>query len=366
MKQLTCEMCGSNDLIKQNGVFVCQTCGCKYSVEEAKKMMIEGTVDVRGTVQIDNTAFVEKYLANARRAKEKEDWEETEKYYNLVEQNDPNNIEAIFYSAYGKARLALLDNDIYKRQAAFKVLKNCISIIDDRYQIEKNEENQKVIENMASDLSTLFLSDFVFTIWKNGNGIVTKTDRSETYELFANLVTQFRESILNISKIDNHVYLHTSLQHVYNSIMLSSDVWTAGFKYRVKLWAEEAENNIKKARLEQINRYWLEHQSEKKQLDDEKNSLQAEISNLKKTVDTLPEVITINEAEAKIEVLMHKLKTIGVLQFIEKKSLQKQINDLTETLISAKSKRDVLPVWQEFSKLSTRMEEIDEELTRDR
>lgn len=58
MKQLTCEMCGSTDLIKDGGVFVCQTCGCKYSVEEARKMMIEGTVDVRGTVQVDNSANV--------------------------------------------------------------------------------------------------------------------------------------------------------------------------------------------------------------------------------------------------------------------------------------------------------------------
>ena len=91
MKQLTCEMCGSTDLMKDGGVFVCQTCGCKYSVEEARRMMVEGTVDVRGTVQVDNSAFVKKYLENARRAKEKEDWEETEKYYNMVEQNDPNN-----------------------------------------------------------------------------------------------------------------------------------------------------------------------------------------------------------------------------------------------------------------------------------
>lgn len=37
MKQLTCEMCGSTDLMKQEGVFVCQSCGCKYSVEEARK-----------------------------------------------------------------------------------------------------------------------------------------------------------------------------------------------------------------------------------------------------------------------------------------------------------------------------------------
>lgn len=58
MKQLTCEMCGSTDLMKQDGVFVCQTCGCKYSVEEAKKMMVEGTVDVAGTVAIDNSEML--------------------------------------------------------------------------------------------------------------------------------------------------------------------------------------------------------------------------------------------------------------------------------------------------------------------
>ena len=52
MKALVCEMCGSNDLVKQEGVFVCQSCGCKYSVEEAKKMMVEGAVEVTGTVKI--------------------------------------------------------------------------------------------------------------------------------------------------------------------------------------------------------------------------------------------------------------------------------------------------------------------------
>ena len=47
MKQLTCEMCGGTDLLKQDGVFVCQSCGCKYSVEEAKKMMVEVSGAVR-------------------------------------------------------------------------------------------------------------------------------------------------------------------------------------------------------------------------------------------------------------------------------------------------------------------------------
>lgn len=48
MKQLTCEMCGSTNLLKQDGVFVCQSCGTKYSVEEAKKMIAEESEDVFG------------------------------------------------------------------------------------------------------------------------------------------------------------------------------------------------------------------------------------------------------------------------------------------------------------------------------
>ena len=36
MNKLTCEMCGSNDLIKEGGCFVYQMCGTKYSVEEEK------------------------------------------------------------------------------------------------------------------------------------------------------------------------------------------------------------------------------------------------------------------------------------------------------------------------------------------
>lgn len=123
MKRLTCEMCGGTDLIKQDGVFVCQNCGMKYSVEDAKKMMIEGTVDVKGTVQVDNSAFVQKYLTNANRALEKEDWEEVEKYYNMVEQNSPQNMEAVFFSSYGKAMLSLTD------EAVKSIAKNLYSAI---------------------------------------------------------------------------------------------------------------------------------------------------------------------------------------------------------------------------------------------
>jgi len=161
MKQLTCEMCGSVDVIKQDGQYVCQFCQTKYSVEDAKKMMIEGTVEVQGTVKVDNTAFVEKYLANARRAYEKEDWEEVEKYYNLVEQNAPNNMEAVFFSAFGKAMLSLSDSDYYKRQQKFNVLVKSISVINDYYEVT-NEDKEPVLRAISCAIVKMYDTDYVY------------------------------------------------------------------------------------------------------------------------------------------------------------------------------------------------------------
>lgn len=41
MKKMICEVCGESDFLKENGVFVCQTCGMKYSLAEAKKLVKE-------------------------------------------------------------------------------------------------------------------------------------------------------------------------------------------------------------------------------------------------------------------------------------------------------------------------------------
>ena len=94
MKQLTCEMCGSTDLMKQDGVFVCQTCGTKYSVEEAKRMMVEGTVEVAGTVKVDNTDQIANFLLMANNAYEASNQKEAEQYCNKIIEIDPNNYQA--------------------------------------------------------------------------------------------------------------------------------------------------------------------------------------------------------------------------------------------------------------------------------
>lgn len=211
MKQLTCEMCGGTDLMKQDGAFVCQNCGMKYSVEEAKKMMIEGTVDVQGTVKVDNSAFVERYLQNARRAKQKEDWPETEKYYNMVEQNDPTNIEAIFYSTFARVKQALLEAETRdKRQSVFKILEKSVSVIDDNYD-NTNEAHENILSEIFADINNLKNGTIVPTthlqeyVTKNGYGnivdrnqIVENDSLNVTYNMIFDVKQAYLDSLANI------------------------------------------------------------------------------------------------------------------------------------------------------------------------
>ena len=41
MKKIVCEMCDCTEFVKEDGLFVCQECGCKYTPEDARKLMVE-------------------------------------------------------------------------------------------------------------------------------------------------------------------------------------------------------------------------------------------------------------------------------------------------------------------------------------
>lgn len=49
MKKIVCEMCESTEFIKKDSFFECQGCGCKFSIEEAKKMMKDVPDDTKDT-----------------------------------------------------------------------------------------------------------------------------------------------------------------------------------------------------------------------------------------------------------------------------------------------------------------------------
>ncbi|MBQ0067447.1 MAG: TFIIB-type zinc finger domain-containing protein, partial [Phascolarctobacterium sp.] len=101
MKKISCEMCGGNDFVKEEGFFVCQNCGVKYSVAEAQKILLEGKVDVTGSqIKIDDTEELENLYILAKRAKDSYDCQNAVNYYNQILLKRPNDWEVCFYQKF--------------------------------------------------------------------------------------------------------------------------------------------------------------------------------------------------------------------------------------------------------------------------
>ncbi len=139
MKAMVCEMCGSHDLVKQDGMFVCQNCGTKYSVEEAKKLL--------GTVKVDKTEETEKLLVLARRAREDNNSENAEKFYGLVLQEDPNNWEAAFFQVYYQSMQCKIMNI---SSAAYSVANNIDSTTKLISEMQEIDEKNKALDTIIS------------------------------------------------------------------------------------------------------------------------------------------------------------------------------------------------------------------------
>ncbi|MBQ2603373.1 MAG: TFIIB-type zinc finger domain-containing protein [Oscillospiraceae bacterium] len=218
MTKIVCELCGSNDIIKQDGYFVCQHCGTKYTVEEARKMIVEGVVEVTGTVKIDDSASVQNILNAARRALDKGDWEEVEKSYKIIEQHVPTSIEAAFYSSYGKARLSLVNSDMENRRQAFSVLYKSIAALADLYLVEDSEDNQSIFENIHYDLFDMYNSGFSYSLTKKRYGLLsftTSDTRNETHRLFTQTALVLIATLENIIKKDDQLLYRKMQCHQY-------------------------------------------------------------------------------------------------------------------------------------------------------
>lgn len=92
LKKLRCEMCGSNDLIKQNDFFECQNCGTKYSIEEIKKIIVERSINTSNDIaKQNNNGNIENYLSMAKNAYTSNNMSESENYCNKILEIDNKN-----------------------------------------------------------------------------------------------------------------------------------------------------------------------------------------------------------------------------------------------------------------------------------
>jgi len=285
MKQPICEMCEGTSFIKEGDFFVCQACGMKYPAEELKKLVREETESKAVSLSVphtpDNNGLLDKHIANARRAKDREDWEDAERYYNKAEEIDPDHTEAVFYSSYAKLMIRLRENDFFKREAAAKVLKNEMRLLAEKYAPCDIE----IIRPYHDDILKLHGASFVY------DGLSNK--KSETEELLASMTLFWIDMLYSVSqKTESEEEQREIFSMATNPIkMLSSKISTLDSKSRKKY--ESLCNSIEN---------WL--------LTHDKNYLIAEIKETKKAIDRLQGVaetlLTSHKTELDAEIKVAK------------------------------------------------------------
>ncbi len=319
MKRLACEMCGGTDLIKQDGVFVCQNCGMKYSVEDAKKMMIEGTVDVKGTVKVDTSDELDNLYQIARRAKDDNNSENAAKYYDMILVKDPVSWEAAFYVVYFNATRCKIAQI---RSAAISV-SNCeesvLTLIRDN--VPKDEQAAAVKEVMRRSV-------LIANMLANGA-------KSHYDEINADIKSNYtQEYIDNVCAARDIMYICGSqIDSIFGESpeigQLAADAWKSGIEMHNRIMPylanKSANAEVIASYIEEIRKYDSEY-AEKYENSKKRKILEDQLATLKENLR-----VTENNDEASKREKMGKgifFTVIGVIGFALSGSILDNGNEL--------------------------------------
>lgn len=335
MKRLICEMCGSADLIKQDGVFVCQFCGCKYSVEEARKMMIEGPVDVSGsTVHIDRTNEIDNLLLVARRARNEGNYRSAAANYEDVLKISPSNWEANFYRTYCSAfegKIADMPNNLkmstsaalstinmlftenpINEDACFEIVRAISSMVSVFFQnyidfysqapewVEKSFdqfglENDSYVHNKGNYMRLQQnLDGIIIAVGKFYKDVAVL--KNATSSFCHELVSAVDKERQELRALPQNPFFNAGFKYreFYNTLSAGNDTLFSHVNGTLSLITklcqshediEKEQNELKERQKQEEQKkknaaYWQEHQEEKKELETNKNNLYDRIKEL--------------------------------------------------------------------------------------
>ncbi len=240
MKALTCEMCGSTNIIKQDGVFICQSCGTKYSVEEAKKMMVEGTVDVKGTVKIDTSSELKNLYEVARRALDSENYENAAKYYDQILIKDPSSWEANFYVVYCQAMTC----KIAEISSAANSISNCLPFVLELIKNDKSVEgdNKKLLEESTIEMIFLRVSVIANMLYQAANNHFNSID----INIKGNYTQEYTSNVSSATCI-YYVFGDSLIENFGDKYgKQAAESWEQGIKLHntYLIWVKDKQGNI--------------------------------------------------------------------------------------------------------------------------
>ncbi|MCQ2201319.1 MAG: hypothetical protein MJZ27_04455 [Bacteroidales bacterium] len=151
MNKFVCETCGSSNLLKQDGLYMCEYCRTKYTVEEVKKLFVE--------VAINHDEEVKELYTAASRELETRNWEAAHETFKHILSLCPNDWEAIFYSEITKTLRDGRESFPHNVVPLCKAINEALHIIQKETDDNDQDDNIATITKLVIDLSDIYFID---------------------------------------------------------------------------------------------------------------------------------------------------------------------------------------------------------------
>lgn len=239
MKRITCELCGSAEVVKQDGVFVCQSCGAKYTLDEAKQLLKD--VPSNEAEDIETKSKPKKRVAKktseqndllhsvdgsevelnklytlARRAVDENTLEDGIKYYEKILREKPDDWEARFYVAYCRAGSCRVGDIVKVSNSLQKTIEPVLKKIKSSCSVSDAKANARVVYKKTSGMAVLLYNNGL-AHWQGRHGESIGDDNLYTFNSAKDFCRAARTLMFTLGE---------SLQKVFGSA-LSSQVVSA-------------------------------------------------------------------------------------------------------------------------------------------
>ena len=251
MKAIACEICGSNELVKEDGFFKCQHCQTKYTVEEAKKMM---------SVKIDNSENASNYIDMAENALSGGNGQEAFDYANKVLEINPKSSKAWLIKMYSLETMGTIGDTRVSEVVICG--KNAVQFTQDDERADTESEVYTYHLSRACDLLTIATSNMDDTahikslyeanirvnLWKATEETIN--DDAETVQLYSGLVDAallLKQSV-PVEKISSS----SSLQDMLKPVVDGYNDFSKALENRFKIYGASLAPEAAQAREEII------------------------------------------------------------------------------------------------------------------
>ena len=413
MRQLKCEICDSTNLIKEDGVFVCQSCGVKYSVEEVKRIIGGETVEIQGVVKIDSTEWLNNLRLLARRAKNINNIEDASKYYNDLRVYEPNNWEVVFYSLYFNTMQTTIGNI----ESAAITMCNGLELVIKLIKTVAKEKQKEVYTEVSDRVITIgTILDSNSHSYFNSLSYNSVAQQEYFARRRAAMALIRKMALYLLDEFNDYITTKDFLSKAKTYIIeeypdkLNDPVWPPVWKKEPEYKAifelyDMVDRTIKereeKKKLERINAYWEEHKEEKEKLEKRLSEINSVLTPLKSEFNLLNNKKTKLSgqkkqkvpAEKESDVLLTKInslekeyQTLGIFSGKRKKLIQVEIDSLKSEYESLKGTikkqcnemqhkiqdeiryidEQLLPLKEQIASLNDEAKNINVELTKER